>query len=110
MSNQRKYRQPEEKLNLIKRHLVDKESVASICEQQGIAPSQFYQWQQELFAHGAQCFDVGKKRRGKSADKKTIERLERQLSERDRKLSKKNEVIAELLEDHTLLKKSFGET
>ena len=52
MSKQRKYRQPEEKLILIKRHLVGKESVASICEREGIAPSQFYQWQQELFEHG----------------------------------------------------------
>ena len=79
MSKQRQYRQPEEKLSLIKRHLIGKESIAAICEQEGIAPSQFYQWQQALFENRAQCFNVGKKRQEKSADKKKIEYLEHQL-------------------------------
>ena len=68
MSKQRKIRQPEEKLALIKRHLIGKESVASLCEEKGIAPSQFYQWQQELFEKGAQCFNSGKKRQQKNTD------------------------------------------
>ena len=110
MSKSRKTRSPEEKLTIIKRHLIGKESIAFICEQEQIAPSQFYQWQQQLFERGAQCFNVDKKRQEKSADKKKIEQLECQLTDRDRKLTNKNAVIAELLEDHTKLKKTLGES
>ena len=108
MSKLRKIRQPEEKLQLVKRHLMGKESVVSICEEEGIAPSQFYQWQQELFDQGAQCFTRKKKGGSKSAEQQKIEQLERQLACRERKLAEKNEVIAELVADHTKLKKTLG--
>ena len=110
MTKQRKIRQPEEKLQLVKRHLMGKESVASICEEEGIAPSQFYQWQQELFDQGAQCFTRKKKGGTKSVEQLKIDQLERQLACRERKLAERNEVIAELLEDHTRLKKTLGDS
>ncbi len=110
MSRKRKFRTPQEKLAILKQHLVGQKPISDVCEAAGIAPSQFYRWQQELFDHGAACFDQGKKRTERSAEKQRIERLEKQLAQRDKKLTEKNEVIAELLEDHTKLKKTFGES
>lgn len=109
MNKSRKYRSSEQKLAIVKRHQLEKVSVSDICETESIAPSQFYRWQQELFDHGAVSFDQGSRRQKKTAEQEKIERLERQISVRDRKLSEKNEVIAELLGEHTKLKKSLGE-
>jgi transposase-like protein len=34
----------EEKVSILKRHLLKKEEVSDICEEIGIAPNQFYRW------------------------------------------------------------------
>jgi transposase-like protein len=39
----------EEKASIIKRHLKGKEAVSDICDEQDIAPNQFYRWQQDFF-------------------------------------------------------------
>ena len=45
MKKRRKNHQAEEKVAILKRHLVDGESVSSICESLKLQPSQFYSWQ-----------------------------------------------------------------
>ena len=45
MKKRRKNYQAEEKVAIIKRHLVDGECVSSICESLKLQPSQFYSWQ-----------------------------------------------------------------
>ena len=104
MKKRRKNYQAEEKVAILKRHLVDGESVSSICESLKLQPSQFYSWQKQFFENGASAFKqtTQKKASSKTSEQKQIEQLES-------KLTKKNEVLSELLEEHIQLKKELGE-
>ena len=93
-----------QKVAILKQHLVEKVPVSEVCDRHGLNPTAFYRWQKEFFENGAAAFE----RRAPRADGRA-----RQLRERVEKLSaklaRKDEVIAELLEDHVRLKKSLGE-
>ena len=91
-----------QKVAIVKRHLVDKVPVSDLCDEYHIQPTQFYQWQKQLFENGAAAFERKKgKPRTDTRDQK-IARLETKLTE-------KNEVVAELLQEHVQLKKELGE-
>jgi len=53
MKQQRQYRSAEDKVKLLRLHLVEKQPVSKICEDAGIAPTVFYRWQESLFVNGA---------------------------------------------------------
>jgi transposase-like protein len=92
-----------EKVAILKRHLVEKVPVSDLCEQHSIYPNQFYGWLKDFFENGHRAFENGRKdKAGESAKDRKIEQLEA-------KLVRKNEVMAELMEAHTELKKSLGE-
>ena len=59
MSQKRNRRQftGEQKAAIVKRHLVDQVSVSDLCDEYKILPTQFYQWQRQLFENGAAAFD-----------------------------------------------------
>ena len=101
MGKNRRRFSSEDKVRVLKRHFVDKVAVSEICEEAGIAPTQFYQWQKQFFENGALVFDR------KSAKKSSREADRVQALES--KLRNKNEVISELMEDHVKLKKELGE-
>lgn len=92
----------QQKTAIVKAHLVDGKSVADLCDQHQIQPTQFYQWQKQLFEHGEVAFERKSKPGGKSPQDRKIEHLEA-------KLSTKNEVIAELMEENVKAKKANGE-
>jgi transposase-like protein len=97
---ERKNYTSQEKVAIIRKHLIEHAAVSEICEQHHIQPTQFYRWQQEFFENGALAFE--RKKDGSSqADKQRIEYLES-------KLSQKNEVLSELMEEHVKLKKTLG--
>jgi transposase len=101
--NERKQRNnysPEEKVAILKRHLVDHEQVSKICDELNLQPTIFYRWQQEFFENGARAFQ----RKGVYREK----RNEEKIKALQRKLQDKNEVLAELMEDHVRLKKVLG--
>lgn len=103
----RKRRTSEEKLALIKRHLLKGEKVSDICDEEGIAPSQFYGWQQALFDNGAQALD----RKGKVSaikESKRVQELQTELDKTKARLSNKHEVLSELMSEYITLKKSTG--
>jgi len=92
-----------DKVAILKRHLVDKVPVSDLCDELHIYPNQLYGWLKEFFENGHAAFDNGRKAKaGQDANVKKIEQLEA-------KLVRKNEVMAELMEAHTELKKSLGE-
>jgi transposase-like protein len=95
---------PTEIGELLKRHLVGAEKVSDLCQEFDISPNQFYRWQKELFDNAAAAFQ----RQGKRENAK-IRSLEQRNVALTTKLARKDEVIAELLEDHVRLKKSLGE-
>ena len=92
----------QEKVAIVKRHLIDGVSVSELCEEHQIQPTLFYQWQRQLFENGAAAFDRKSKSRGPTAE-------ERRISKLQAKLATKNEVIAELMEENVKAKKELGE-
>lgn len=44
---------PEEKVRILRLHLLEGKAVSEICEREGIHPTLFYQWQRTFFENGA---------------------------------------------------------
>jgi transposase len=99
----RRHFSPEEKVAIVKRHLLEGVAVSSLCDEFEINPTLFYQWQRQLFENAHLAFENGRKSKAvEDAKDQKIEKLEA-------KLQRKNEVLSELMEAHTLLKKELGE-
>jgi transposase-like protein len=58
MRKERKHFTPEEKVAILRRHLVDKVPVSELCEELSLRPTVFYRWQKELFENGAAAFQL----------------------------------------------------
>ena len=99
---QRRRLTPEQKIAILKAHLVDKKPISDLCNQHGLQPSQFYRWQQEFFERGSVIFE--------SRGEKPSTALERKVTALEEKLARKDSVLAELMEEHMALKKSLGES
>jgi transposase-like protein len=91
----------EEKVALLKRHLVEGTAVSEICDKYNLRPTVFYRWQKEFFENGASAFRREKRIANKTQESK-IARLEAKIAQKD-------EVLAELMYEHVQLKKSLGE-
>lgn len=103
MNSERRHLNPQEKIAALKRHLLEGVPVSTICDELAIAPTLFYRWQKELFENAHTLFENGRKTKAiEDAKDEKIHKLEA-------KLQRKNEVMAELMEAHTLLKKELGE-
>ena len=102
----RKYLTPEEKVAIIRRHLLENVPISDLCDEFGIHATQYYTWQKQFFENGAVAFERkvngANQRRQEDATAKKIALLEE-------KIQKKNEVVAELLQEHVQLKKELGE-
>ena len=92
-----------EKVAILKRHLLDKVPVSDLCEELGLHVNTFYQWQQQFFENGQAAFENGRK------SKAIEDAKDRKIQQLEAKLTRKNEVMAELMEAHALLKKDLGE-
>jgi transposase-like protein len=79
MKKERKHYTAEEKVAILRRHLLDKQPISKFCDELGLQPTVFYRWQKEFFENGAAAFQT------------------------------KDEVLAELMAEHVALKKSLGE-
>ena len=53
MANKRKKFSPEQKVRLLRLHLIEKEPVSDICDRNGLNPNVFYRWQKIFFENGA---------------------------------------------------------
>ena len=105
MRKPRKHYTAEQKLAIVRRHLIDKVPVSDLCEEHGLQPTVFYRWQKDLFENGAAALERKNGRRdarARDAQARHIEALQAKLARRD-------EVLAELMEEHVALKKSLGE-
>ena len=56
MRKERKHYTAEEKVGVLRRHLLDKAPVSNLCEELGLQPTVFYRWQKEFFENGAAAF------------------------------------------------------
>ena len=96
--------QPEDKVAIIRRHLIEGVPVSDLCDELDIKPTQYYAWQKHFFENGELAFQRrnGKNQQQPNRDQKKIAALEGKLQKRD-------EVVAELLQEHVQLKKELGE-
>ena len=99
----RRHFTPQEKAAIVKRHVLEGVAVSNLCDEFGINPTLFYQWQRQLFENAHLAFENGRK--SKALD----DAQQKQIDQLQAKLARKNEVMAELMEAHTLLKKELGE-
>ena len=90
----------EEKISILRKHLLEGVSVADVCDEYGLQPTVFYRWQKQLFEQGAVVF-----RRPNDGETK---KLRRQVERLEEKLGKKDEVLGELMEEYVALKKALG--
>jgi len=104
MTQQRRHFSPEQKVALLRQHLVEKVPVSEVCEQHGIAVNLFYLWQKTFFENGTAAFTAQDKRRKHDNDAK-----DRAIAALEDKLRRKHEVLSELMEEHVQLKKELGE-
>jgi transposase len=91
---------PEQKVAILRRHLLEGVAISDLCNEYDIQPTVFYRWQKQLFEHGAAAFE-------RQTDP-TIP-LQRQVERLEAKIANKNEVIAELMEAQVQSKKVIGD-
>jgi len=56
MKKQRKHYTAEEKVAILRRHLVEGVPISELCDQLELQPTVFYRWQKEFFENGAAAF------------------------------------------------------
>jgi transposase len=100
MARKRKQYTGEEKLAILRKHLLEGVAVSDICDEHDLQPTVFYRWQKQLFEEGAMVF-----RRPNDPEAK---QLQQQVTHLEERLEKKNEVLGELLEEYVALKKELG--
>lgn len=94
----RRHLAPTDKVKILKEHLLEREPVSKLCEKYGVNPTQIYCWLKTFFENGDAAFS---RVRGGGEGTVTTSKIEHL----EARLKKKDEVIAELLEEHVELKK-----
>ena len=101
--NNRRYFSPDQKVAILREHLIEGKAVSDVCDNHHIHPTVFYQWQRQFFENGTAAFESKQSLPSSDGYQKKLEALEQ-------KLQRKNEVLSELLEEHTRLKKELVES
>jgi len=100
LKKERRHWSADEKIKLLRRHLIENVPISKISEEARLAPSLFHRWQEQLFQNAALALEG--KRPERNQDQQRIEKLENKIRQKD-------EVLAELMAEHISLKKEFGE-
>lgn len=91
----------QEKVAILRKHLLEGQPVSEVCDAHELNPTQFYRWQQEFFENGAAAFE--------RTDKRASQAEKRRQADLETKLQKKDSVIAEIMEELIAEKKRPGE-
>jgi transposase len=102
--NNRRYFTPERKVAILREHLIEGKAVSDLCDKHHIHPTVFYQWQRQFFENGTAAFE------SKQSRSRVSDGYQKKLEALEQKLQLKNEVLSELLEEDTRLKKELGES
>jgi transposase len=103
VNKQRRHFADPEKVAILKRHLIDKVPISDLADELDLYPTQIYDWLKKFFENGHLAFENGRKSRAEEDAK------DRKIEQLQAKLQRKDSVMAELMEEHTLLKKELGE-
>jgi transposase-like protein len=104
--SKRKHFMPEQKVAIVRRHLIENVPVSDLCDELGIHPNQYYKWQRQLFENASPAFE---RRPNKANERRRQNAAERKIEQLEKKLQDRNEVVAELMQEHVQLKKELGE-
>ena len=99
----RRHFTPEDKMKMLRLHLLEGVQISEVCEKHQIIPTQFYQWQKTFFENGAAAF-------AKASGPRAVSQTEQKMARLEEKLQRKDEVIAEIMAEHIQLKKELGES
>lgn len=91
---------PQEKVNILKQHLLEGKTVSDICDAHSLKPNMFYRWQTAFFENAAAAFD--------KQDKRAQQAEQRRYAELEARLQQKDTVIAEIMSDLITEKKRHG--
>lgn len=103
MTKRRKHFSGEEKVAILRRHLLEQVRVSKLCDELGLAPTVLYRWQKEFFENGAAAFEKSTKGKRKQESEQSL-----RMEALQAKLATKNDVLSELMEEHVKLKKHLG--
>jgi transposase len=104
MSNgSRRHFTPQQKAEIVRRHVVGKEAVSELASEFQVQPSQIHGWIKLLFDQAEAAFQR------QPGNRRGDEAKERRIAQLEAKLAQKNEVIAELMEENVRAKKANGE-
>lgn len=98
MKKNRKNDTPEEKVRILRLHLLEGQPVSDLCEKHGIHPTMFYAWQKQLFEKGTPAFTP-------QSPSRSVSKVQAKLVSLETKLKGKDEIMGE----HVKLKKELGE-
>ena len=100
MSKKRRRYSATEKMAALRKHFIENEPVSNICDELSLQPSLFYDWQRVLFSSSDQVFNQ-KAENGMTRHRREITQLEKKLRQKD-------EVLAEVMVEYMALKKKNG--
>jgi len=97
----RRYFTAEQKVAILREHLLEKKPISEVCEAHSLQPKVFYDWQKAFFENGAAALAT-KVDPEKHRLKKKVESLEQKLAHKDY-------IIATVTEEFVKAKKANGE-
>jgi transposase-like protein len=97
----RRQHSPEDKVRILRLHLLEHKPISQLCEEEGLHPTLFYQWQKAFFENGAAAFQ-------RSPRTETTPKRDLLVEALQAKIKRKDEVIAEIAEDLLREKKTNG--
>ena len=97
---QRRHFTAEQKVSILREHLLLGLPISEVCEAHDLQPGVFYDWQRKLFENGAAAFATRR-----DSGKRRLERENEALRER---LGHKDHVIARVTEELVKSKKELG--
>ncbi|MER2623701.1 MAG: transposase [Accumulibacter sp.] len=101
----RRHYTTEQKVEILKEHLVDKVLVSEVCNKHQLQPSVFYDWLKQVHANLGGALTTP----APSGPSKREKELAAKVAQLEARLAKKDSVIAEIAAEYTQLKKELGE-
>jgi len=91
----------EQKLAILRRHLLDRESITDLCQEFGISPAEVRRWRDQFFESAEAAFERNQEREPNA--------VERRIQTIEQKLQMASKVLGELRENLVQLKKESGQ-
>lgn len=100
-SRKRRQFTADQKVAILREHLLENKPISEVCEAHDLQPSVFYGWQRRFFENGAAAFS-----QQRDAENR---RLQQQIERLTQRLAQKDHVIARVTEEFVRAKKDDGE-